>query len=56
MACPDYQFLNRYISQNIVTFAPLTIHWPHSSMDRISDSGSEDLGSNPDGVTFTHDI
>ena len=24
---------------------------PHSSMDRISDSGSEDLGSNPDGVT-----
>ena len=25
--------------------------WPHSSMDRISDSGSEDLGSNPGGVT-----
>lgn len=25
--------------------------WPHSSMDRISDSGSDDLGSNPDGVT-----
>jgi hypothetical protein len=22
-------------------------------MDRISDSGSDDLGSNPDGVTFT---
>ena len=26
---------------------------PHSSMDRISDSGSDDLGSNPDGVTKT---
>lgn len=25
---------------------------PHSSMDRISDSGSDDLGSNPDGVTY----
>ena len=23
-------------------------------MDRISDSGSDDLGSNPDGVTFTY--
>ncbi len=26
---------------------------PHSSMDRISDSGSDDLGSSPDGVTKT---
>ena len=25
-------------------------------MDRISDSGSEDLGSNPDGVTFSYYI
>lgn len=25
---------------------------PHSSMDRIKDSGSFDLGSNPGGVTF----
>ena len=24
----------------------------HSSMDRISDSGSDDLGSNPGGITF----
>ncbi len=24
---------------------------PHSSMDRMSDSGSDDLGSNPGGVT-----
>jgi hypothetical protein len=23
----------------------------HSSMDRISDSGSEDLGSSPNGIT-----
>ena len=23
-------------------------------MDRISDSGSDDLGSNPDGVTIKH--
>lgn len=23
----------------------------HSSMDRISDSGSDDLGSNPGGIT-----
>jgi hypothetical protein len=23
----------------------------HSSMDRISDSGSDDLGSSPDGIT-----
>ena len=33
----------------IATFAaPL---WPHSLMDRMEDSGSFDLGSNPGGVT-----
>ncbi len=26
---------------------------PRSSMDRMSDSGSDDLGSSPDGVTIT---
>ena len=30
-------------------------HWSHSSMDRISDSGSDDLGSSPDGITFRFD-
>ena len=27
---------------------------PPSSMDRISDSGSDDMGSNPVGVTIKH--
>ena len=29
------------------------IYWSHSSMDRISDSGSDDLGSNPGGITWS---
>ena len=33
-------------------FCTLIANRPHSSMDRISDSGSDDLGSNPDGVTL----
>ena len=38
-----------------LTIVQLTINnwiWPPSSMDRISDSGSEDMGSNPVGVTW----
>ena len=30
--------------------------WPHSLMDRMEDSGSFDLGSNPGGVTLKKSI
>ncbi len=30
--------------------------WSHSSMDRISDSGSDDMGSNPVGITKNRDF
>ena len=34
----------------IVIFVPITL-WLHSSTDRILDSGSRDMGSNPTEVT-----
>jgi hypothetical protein len=40
-----------YIIPKYDYFCTLIANRPHSSMDRISDSGSDDLGSNPDGVT-----
>lgn len=52
MHAMQYVFLiNEQINANFIIFVPDKIYRSHSSMDRIKDSGSFDLGSNPGGIT-----
>ena len=44
-------FLGEGCCQKIIVLHLHLCKWPHSLMDRMEDSGSFDLGSNPGGVT-----
>lgn len=50
-ALPHVFLVNEQINANFIIFVPNKINRSHSSMDRIKDSGSFDLGSNPGGIT-----